>query len=70
MKLAYDYDNETPQLKPCPFCGGVPELYHLLDDGLEAYHVYCPVAAGCGVHHRSFRDKQKAVDVWNKRITS
>lgn len=48
------------ELKPCPFCGHVPEL---LDSSL-GWYVYCPY---CSAQQEGCKDKQSVVDNWNLR---
>ena len=34
--------NNDTKLKPCPFCGGKPELYTNYMYGEELFYYYCP----------------------------
>ena len=49
-------------LSLCPFCGSSAYL----DEYEGEITVGCP---DCGVHCHGFDQEQKAVDVWNKRVT-
>ena len=51
----------TPDLKPCPFCGGKAELFNSYD----GYHcVQCTV---CYCSTLNFRKEQTAINFWNRR---
>lgn len=54
------------ELKPCPFCGGknawVAE--NRMDDLFIGYNVHCN---GCGVETNYTKDKDKAIESWNRR---
>ena len=56
------------KLKPCPFCGGQPEVRrcgHLINDW---YYVYCPK---CWVSQSSYgcKGKEDAIEKWNTRVS-
>jgi Lar family restriction alleviation protein len=46
-------------LKPCPFCGGVADLYHG-----GGFHVTC---LDCGSAGKWSEEKRKAILAWNTR---
>jgi len=50
------------ELKPCPFCGGCPELDY---DG-EDYLVYCDCGATMGGRLRA--PAEEIIAAWNKRV--
>lgn len=61
----------SDELKPCPFCGGEPEIYnpfHLLGSPRKAatYHggVRC---RDCGCESRPTTPPEKAIAAWNRR---
>lgn len=49
------------ELKPCPFCNGVPEIIGTETRG--RIWIQC----NCGVSTRLYETKQQAVDAWNYR---
>lgn len=53
-----------PELKPCPFCGGKPEMD--IDRGL--WRVLCR-QPNCDVipHTRWAKHKENAIEAWNRR---
>lgn len=55
----------TPELKPCPFCGGEPFVYI---SGNKSYgyfkEVICP-QCHCQTHRLR---GEEAVEVWNRRV--
>lgn len=70
------------ELKPCPFCGGIPYIMEIVfcdlpaavaaDDGLieyiKKYRVICDNSA-CFCHQqtRLFSTPGKAIEAWNRR---
>ena len=59
-RIAGMKNKEDKSLKQCPFCGGAAEL----DELSGRWAVVC--VDNC-VGTRLFNDKQKAIDIWNKR---
>lgn len=60
---------KTPDLKPCPFCGGKASLFSVEQpDGSTTYEVDCE-NAGCEVSAcTAMHDTpEEAAAVWNKR---
>ena len=62
--------DQTPELKPCPFCGHEAELSYCGEENQP--DPYCEswtaICVHCGCDPASyFLDKQKAVEVWNTR---
>ena len=53
------------ELKPCPFCGGKARL---VKDG-EAYKVYC-ISHACDAQYGWCATKEKAIQGWNRRVTT
>jgi len=55
----------APKLLPCPFCGGIGQIFH--DDGgdygKESWRVDC-LTDGCGCWEDS---AESALAAWNKR---
>ena len=76
---------KTPDLKPCPFCGGEAKLDKFrvsFNDGYPKYDGFA-VVVRCktckalspykrGTIHGSFKEneKEKAIDAWNRRATN
>jgi len=55
------------KLKPCPFCGGIGQLYEP-DYPPEIGPRYAVVCTGCGMRtHTIFQQKARALRVWNTR---
>lgn len=52
------------KLKPCPFCGGKPEIVPVPYEGWE-----CRFRSCCSMisHDRLFKTKQVAIKAWNRR---
>ncbi len=48
------------ELYPCPFCGGLAEVYECAN----VWRARCPV---CPVETNGFFDREDAVDTWNQR---
>ncbi len=63
---AIDQKNQLPELKPCPFCGGQPEMN--LGRYGDTFRVFCSHPS-CKVHvdTHGFPTRQEAAAVWNKR---
>ena len=53
-------------LKPCPFCGSksVWVADNILDYMFIGYNVHCN---GCGAETRYTKDRDKAIERWNRR---
>lgn len=56
-----------PETKPCPFCGGAPELCFEYDD-IGDWKVACRHCGACSCPIGIRYDKQLAIDDWNSRI--
>lgn len=56
----------SEELKPCPFCGGKPEVRNLVDSG-SAIHVACRCGAQLFGRRYHFGSESEAVAAWNKR---
>jgi Lar family restriction alleviation protein len=59
-------------LKPCPFCGEVPEVVEALDTGYtilnsERYSSGKPLCYGCGNCDYGFSNKEDTIRAWNMR---
>ena len=54
------------ELKPCPFCGSksVWVADNILDYLFIGYNVHCN---GCGAETRYTKDRDKAIERWNRR---
>lgn len=50
------------ELKPCPFCGGIPETgeVHI---GVPHYHIEC----SCGIRTARYPNYGALVEFWNTR---
>lgn len=58
--------SENVELKPCPFCGSknVRVAENRMDYLFIGYSVHCD---GCGVETSYTKDKDKAIEAWNRR---
>ena len=54
---------ETPELKPCPFCGGSANIHHV--ENFEIYLVQC-TNCGC-IFTTWFPSSDDAKSAWNRR---
>ena len=55
---------KTPELKPCPFCGGKAEVVPYSVYGkVKSYFVNC---LNCGCQIRDYTSKQNAEKAWNE----
>lgn len=52
------------ELKKCPFCGGEAILYKYFDF-VNKHRVEC---TNCDMHTPVYITKEKAVEVWNRRV--
>lgn len=50
----------TPELKPCPFCGGEAILC-----GQNYYYVFCKE---CDAETKGSVHRKEAIDGWNRRV--
>lgn len=58
----------TPELLPCPFCGGEAKFKSDFTDGRDVGRVYC---TGCGASEYPFvRPKAETFAAWNTRSQS
>ncbi len=53
----------TPELKPCPFCGGAPKLFIGAVEFTDA-EVHC---GNCGSVSGNYPTKAEAIAAWNTR---
>lgn len=66
-------DKEMPELKPCPFCGGIPRLYEDTADSVgsiaaDGGHYVGTCSSKCRVRFGGyFRSEQAAIEAWNTR---
>lgn len=62
---------KTPELKPCPFCGGEAKLSGAYTiQGVQAWAVYCgktPSDFFCGAQITSIASEKTAIAAWNRR---
>lgn len=54
-------------LKPCPFCGGEPELNYTWCDYISFDDGYWACCRNCQVRTKSFKTEQEALNSWNRR---
>lgn len=55
------------ELKPCPFCGGEAKLGTYTQCMAKAYSVICKNKFCRGRARQIKRDKEKAIEAWNRR---
>lgn len=58
------------ELLPCPFCGGKPDIYDALSDYDDEFSGYVVMCEACGCGTTAFTTKDKAVEIWQKRVIS
>ena len=59
---------KTPDLKPCPFCGGEARILPYIEHEETWYRVRCTKCpADVGRHWFSL--KLEAINAWNRRVT-
>ena len=57
----------TPDLKPCPFCGGEGMLFSSGNYWpIEYYRVICK-KGGCCFMSAFYEEPKRAIDAWNRR---
>lgn len=52
------------KLKPCPFCGGVPELGESVLDSQAIFFILC---RSCAAQGGSTHTRESAAGLWNRR---
>lgn len=52
----------TEELKPCPFCGGNPDVYSWNGGGVV--WVRC---RSCGIDYKAYANADEAIEAWNTR---
>lgn len=57
----------TSTLKPCPFCGGQPELDQF--EGITDNPVWSVMCSECLLRHPGHSTKREAIKWWNTRYT-
>lgn len=59
------------ELKPCPFCGGVAELYEhktfINPLALSGFYIKCQ---GCKVTTAYYKTAKEAIKKWNRRANN
>ena len=60
-------NEQQPDFKPCPFCGGAASTGHSIftKSVQDFFSVAC---VDCGSRLGDFRDIEKAVQCWNERV--
>ena len=58
---------DKTELKPCPFCGGEPEIIRLKYNCRRYYKISCKK---CNIRQYRKRKKHEAVSEWNTRPKS
>lgn len=56
------------ELKPCPFCGGKPEIHQT--ERWETYGGYFVMCRECLTSGNNYSSKNIAVEKWNRRVES
>lgn len=63
--------NERPKLKPCPFCGEVPNVFYWkahINDDLH-YNLVC-IKCGAGFSDFPLEKLPEMFELWNRRISN
>ena len=55
----------TNELKPCPFCGGLPKIYEIYTHGAKVWRVMCGARVDCCAILNDFNTQDEAIAVWN-----
>lgn len=53
------------KLKPCPFCGGEPEIVDLEDPDFQYYQIKC---SKCACKTEARLGFHNALKIWNRRV--
>jgi hypothetical protein len=59
---------EEPEIKRCPFCGGVAKLEEVETGDSYRWNVYCLNTQYCGGTTSRCRSAAKAIEFWNRRV--
>ena len=60
----------TEELKPCPFCDGLPKFYEIYTNGAKVWKVMCGARVDCCAILNDFDTQEEAAEAWNKRKVS
>ena len=61
--LLNPYDDAMSDIKPCPFCGSEAK-----EEVNGTFHAIVCQNYECGAEVNSFKQKDKAIEVWNHRV--
>ncbi|GGA47234.1 Lar family restriction alleviation protein [Pelagibacterium lentulum] len=62
--------NDAPDLKPCPFCGGTARIYHNTSPPGNSceWHLASIVCSGCEIGVYQEVTPEEAISAWNRRV--
>lgn len=60
---------KTPELKPCPFCGGEGKIIDLGFFNLPSSYGVCCLNCSCATY-QFFDTEGEAAEAWNRRVSN
>jgi Lar family restriction alleviation protein len=60
-----EYEHDTRELRPCPFCGGKALISRTYSERNKAYYAFISCAR-CRIRGRSFKSYDDPLENWNE----